>query len=69
MVWAHLPLRSLRQLLPVSRWLPALCLDGMRLNIPIHYPLLEPMWMFLGMHLGMHPEWVEERTRVSWWQE
>ena len=59
MVWAHLPLRSLRQLLPVSRWLPALRRDGMRLNIPIHYPLLEPMWMFLGMllgmHLGMHP--------------
>ena len=55
MVWAHLPLRSLRQLLPVSRWLPALRRDGMRLNIPIYYPLLEPMWMFLGMHLGMQP--------------
>ena len=55
MVWAHLPLRSLRQLLPVSLWLPALRRDGMRLNIPIHYPLLEPMWMFLGMHLGMQP--------------
>ena len=29
------------------------------LIIPIHYTLLEPMWMFLGMllgmHLGMHP--------------
>ena len=47
--------RSLRQLLPVSWWLPALRRDGMRLNIPIHYPLLEPMWMFLGMHLGMQP--------------
>ena len=22
---------------------------------PIHYPLLEPMWMFPGMHLGMQP--------------
>ena len=55
MVWAHLPLRSMRQLLPVSRWLPALRRDGMQLNIPIHYPLLEPMWMFLGMHLGMQP--------------
>ena len=50
-----LPLRSLRQLLPVSRWLPALRRDGMRLNILIHYPLLEPMWMLLGMHLGMQP--------------
>ena len=38
-----------------ARWLPALRRDGMRLNIPIHYPLLEPMWMFLGMHLGMQP--------------
>ena len=55
MVWAHLPLRSLRQLLPVSRWLPAVRRDGMRLNIPIHHPLLEPMWMFLGMHLAMQP--------------
>ena len=55
MVWAHLPLRSLRQLLPVSRWLPVLRRDGMRLTITIHYPLLEPMWMFLGMHLGMQP--------------
>ena len=55
MVWAHLPLRSMRQLLPVSRWLRALRRDGMRLNIPIHYPLLEPMWMFLGMHLAMQP--------------
>ena len=36
-------------------WLPALRRDGMRLNIPIHYPLLEPMWMFLGMHLAMQP--------------
>ena len=45
----------MRQLLPVSRWLPALRRDGMRLNIPIHYPLLEPMWMFLGMHLAMQP--------------
>ena len=58
-VWAHLPLRSMRQLLPVSRWLPALRRDGMRLTIPIHYTLLEPTWMFLGMllgmHLGMHP--------------
>ena len=27
----------------------------MRLNIPFHYPLLEPMWMFLGMNLGMQP--------------
>ena len=26
-----------------------------RLNIPIHSPLLEPMWMFLGMHLAMQP--------------
>ena len=43
MVWAHLPRRSLRQLLPVSRWLPALRRDGMRLTMPIHYPLLEPM--------------------------
>ena len=25
------------------------------LNIPIHYPLLEPMWMFLGMHLATQP--------------
>ena len=33
----------------------ALRRDGMRLNIPIHYPLLEPMWMFLGMHLVMQP--------------
>ena len=59
MVWAHLPLRSMRQLRPVSRWLPALRRDGMQLIIPIHYTLLEPMWMFLGMllgmHLGMHP--------------
>ena len=55
MVWAHLPLRSMRQLLPVSRWLPALRRDGMRLNIFIHYPLLELMWMLLGMHLGMQP--------------
>ena len=54
MVWAHLPLRSRRQLLPVSLWLPALRRDGMQLIIPIHYTLLEPMWMFLGMHLGMH---------------
>ena len=56
---AHLPLRSMRQLLPVSLWLPALRRDGMRLIICIHYMLLEPMWMFLGMllgmHLGMHP--------------
>ena len=56
---AHLPLRSMRQLLPVSLWLPALRRDGMQLIIPIHYTLLEPMWMFLGMllgvHLGMHP--------------
>ena len=32
---------------------------SMQLIIPIHYTLLEPMWMFLGMllgmHLGMHP--------------
>ena len=55
MVWAHLPLRSLRQLLPVSRWLPVLRRDGMRLTITILYPLREPMWMFLGMHLGMQP--------------
>ena len=59
MVWAHLPLRSMRQLLPVSLWLPALRRDGMQLIIPIHYTLLEPIWMFpgmlLGMHLGMHP--------------
>ena len=59
MVWAHLPLRSMRQLLPVSRWLPALRRDGMRLTIAIHYTLLEPIWIFLGMllgmHLGMHP--------------
>ena len=59
MVWAHLPLRSMRQLLPVSRWLPALRRDGMRLTIPIHSTPLEPIWMFLGMllgmHLGMHP--------------
>ena len=59
MVWAHLPLPSMRQLLPVSLWLPALRRDGMQLIIPIHYTLLEPMWMFLGMlqgmHLGMHP--------------
>ena len=34
---------------------PALRRDGMRLIIPIPYPLLEPMWMFLGMHLGMQP--------------
>ena len=43
----------------MSLWLPALRRDGMRLIIPIHYMLLEPMWMFLGMllgmHLGMHP--------------
>ena len=49
----------MRQLLPVSRWLPAVRRDGMRLTIPIHYTLLEPTWMFLGMllgmHLGMHP--------------
>ena len=55
----QLPLRSMRQLLPVSLWLPALRRDGMQLIIPIHYMLLEPMWMFLGMllgmHLGMHP--------------
>ena len=59
MAWAHLPLRSLRQLLPVSRWLPALRRDGMRLTIPIHSTPLEPTWKFLGMllgmHLGMHP--------------
>ena len=55
MVWAHLPLRFLRQLLPVSRWLPVLRRDGMRLTITILYPLREPMWMFLGMHLGMQP--------------
>ena len=55
MVWAHLPLRSMRQLLPVSRWLLALRRDRMRQNIPIHYPLLEPMWLFLGMHLAMQP--------------
>ena len=24
-------------------------------KIPIHYPLLEPIWMFLGMHLAMQP--------------
>ena len=43
----------------MSMWLPALRRDGMQLIIPIHYTLLEPMWMFLGMllgmHLGMHP--------------
>ena len=50
MVWAHLPLRSMRQLLPVSRWLSALRRDGMRLTIPIHPTPLEPIWMFLGMH-------------------
>ena len=59
MVWAHLPLRSMRQLLPVSRWLPAVRRNGMRLTIPIHSTPLEPTWMFLGMllgmHLGMHP--------------
>ena len=49
-----LPLRSLRQLLPVSRWLPALRRDGMRLTIPIHSTPLEPTWKFLGMLLGMH---------------
>ena len=49
MVWAHLPLRSLRQLLPVSRWPPVLRRDGMRLTITILYPLREPMSMFLGM--------------------
>ena len=53
--WAHLPLRFLRQPLPVSRWLPVLRRDGMRLTITILYPLREPMWMFLGMHLGMQP--------------
>ena len=59
MVWAHQPLRSMRQLLPVSLWLPALRRDGMQLTIPIHSTPLEPTWMFLGMllvmHLGMHP--------------
>ena len=59
MVWAHLPLRSMRQLLPVSLWLPVLRRDGMQLIIPIHSTPLEPIWMFLGMllgmHLGMHP--------------
>ena len=49
----------LEQLLPVSRWLPALRRDGMRLTIPIHSTPLEPTWKFLGMllgmHLGMHP--------------
>ena len=59
MAWAHLPLRSLRQLLPVSRWLPALRRVGMRLTIPIHSTPREPTWKFLGMllgvHLGMHP--------------
>ena len=44
----------MRQLLPVSRWLPALRRDGMRLTIPIHSTPLEPIWMFLGMLLGMH---------------
>ena len=43
----------------MSLWLPALRRHGMRLIIPIHYMLLEPMWIFLGMllgmHLGMHP--------------
>ena len=52
MAWAHLPLRSLRQLLPVSRWLPALRRVGMRLTIPIHSTPLEPTWKFLGMLLG-----------------
>ena len=47
--------RAAKERQPVSRWLPALRRDGMRLNTPIHYPLLEPMWMFLGMHLGMQP--------------
>ena len=49
MVWAHLPLRFLRQLLPVNRWPPVLRGDGMRLIITILYPLRGPMWMFLGM--------------------
>ena len=43
----------------MSMWLPALRRDGMRPTIPIHYTLLEPIWMFLGMlrgmDLGMHP--------------
>ena len=43
------------QLLPVSRWLPVLRRDGMRLTITILYPLREPMLMYLGMHLGMQP--------------
>ena len=49
LIWAHLPLRFLRQLLPVSRWPPVLRRDGMRLTITIPYPLRELMWMFLGM--------------------
>ena len=43
----------------MSRWLPALRRDSMRLTIPIHSTPLEPtlkfLGMLLGMHLGMHP--------------